>query len=131
MGFLRPVRLWLARTLDSQSKKVGSTPTRAANLWWHWCNGSIVPCEGTSAGSTPVCHPNFILGYRIVMLYMRTQEQIQYDVNDLVEELSKRKQPDPAITFGEAVNGFPDLKEKWEAILNDVADLKTKGTWRA
>ena len=65
------------------------------------------------------------------MLYMRTQEQIQYDVNDLVEELSKRKQPDPAITFGEAVNGFPDLKEKWEAILNDVADLKTKGTWRA
>ena len=62
---------------------------------------------------------------------MRTQEQIQYDVNDLVEELSKRKPADPNITFGEAVNSIPDLKVKWEAILNDVADLKAKGMWRA
>lgn len=61
---------------------------------------------------------------------MRTQEQIQYDVNDLVEELSKRKPADQAITFGEAVNGFPDIKVKWEAILNEVAELKAKGMWR-
>ena len=64
---------------------------------------------------------------------MRTQEQIQYDVNNLVEELSLRKpvnSSDPDITFGEAVNSFPDIKEKWEAILNEVADLKAKGIWR-
>lgn len=61
---------------------------------------------------------------------MRTQEQIQYDVSDLIQELAKRKSSDSTITLGEAFNSFPDLKVKWDEILKEVDELKAKGNWR-
>ncbi len=61
---------------------------------------------------------------------MRTQEQIQYDISELIGELYKRKASDSSVTLGEVISGFPDIKEKWDAIMKEVEELKAKGVWR-
>lgn len=61
---------------------------------------------------------------------MKTQEQVQYDIVKLVEELSERRPIDTGTTFGETISGFPDLKSRWDILLKEVDELKANGKWK-
>ena len=61
---------------------------------------------------------------------MRTQEQIQQDMTDLIAELSKQKPSDSSITVDEAMGSIPEFKSKWTALITEAEELRTKGNWR-
>ena len=61
---------------------------------------------------------------------MRTQEKIQSDMTDLIAELSKQKPADSSITVDEAMNSLPDFKSKWNALITEAEELRSKGNWK-
>jgi len=61
---------------------------------------------------------------------MRTQEQIQQDMTVLITELSKQKPADSTITVDEAMNSLPDFKDKWNALITEAEELRSKGFWK-
>lgn len=61
---------------------------------------------------------------------MRTQEEIQTDMTELIKELAKQKPADSTITLDEAFNSFPDLKLKWNAFKVEAEELRSKGVWK-
>lgn len=61
---------------------------------------------------------------------MRTQEQIQSDMTDLISELSKQKPADSSITVDEAMNSIPEFKNKWNTLIAEAEELRSKGNWR-
>ena len=61
---------------------------------------------------------------------MRTQEQIQQDMTNLISELSKQKPSDSSITVDEAMNSLPDFKDKWNALITEAEELRSKGFWK-
>jgi hypothetical protein len=60
---------------------------------------------------------------------MRKQEDIQYDMTNVVVELSQHKIEDPDITFEEAMKKYPIIKEKWDKLLTEAEELRSKGMW--
>ena len=62
---------------------------------------------------------------------MRTQEQIQQDMTNLIAELSKQKPADSTITVDEAMNSLPDFKEKWNVLITEAGELRSKGFWKS
>lgn len=61
---------------------------------------------------------------------MRTQEDIQNTMTTLLFGLSKRKVRDPNLPFLEVLNEHPDLKEKWDVLLKEAEELRSKGMWK-
>ena len=78
------------------------------------------PCHGVRSGFDSRLSPQF----------MRTQEQVQFDILRLVETLAERRPLDTGMTFGDTINGFPDLKSRWDSLLKEVDELKAKGAWK-
>ena len=67
---------------------------------------------------------------RTAVQFMRTQEKIQSDMTDLIAELSKQKPADSSITVDEAMNSLPDFKSKWNALITEAEELRSKGNWK-
>ena len=51
-------------------------------------------------------------------------------MTDLIAELSKQKPADSSITVDEAMNSLPDFKSKWNALITEAEELRSKGNWK-
>jgi hypothetical protein len=60
---------------------------------------------------------------------MRTQEEIQSDMTEIIVELSKRKVTNPNGPFENALKEHIDIKTKWDALLTEAEKLRSKGLW--
>jgi chorismate mutase len=63
--------------------------------------------------------------------FMRTQEEIQTDMTELIRELAKQKPSDSTITLDVAFSFFPDLKSRWNALIAEAEELRSKGFWKS
>jgi hypothetical protein len=60
---------------------------------------------------------------------MRTQSEIQQGMTDLISELSKREVVNKNLSISEVMSEQPDLNEKWEILMKEAEELRSKGYW--
>jgi len=62
---------------------------------------------------------------------MRAQRDIQLDMTNLIQDLAKLKPADPNITINEAMGSLPEFKSKWEVLMAEAEELRSKGVWKS
>ncbi len=60
---------------------------------------------------------------------MRTQEDIQRDMTGVIRELSQRKIINPNALFEDVLKEYPDIKSKWDVLLKEAEEIRSKGLW--
>jgi len=62
---------------------------------------------------------------------MRAQKEIQLDMTNLIQDLAKQKPADSNITVDEAMSSIPEFKLKWNTLMAEAEELRSKGIWKS
>ena len=66
----------------------------------------------------------------LYVFYMMTQDEIQRAMSTLLFGLSKREVKDTSLPFGEVLKQHPDIKAKWDILMKEAEELRSKGQWK-
>jgi hypothetical protein len=67
----------------------------------------------------------------LYVFYMKSQGAIQAAMTELITELSEREIKDKSLPIIEILKDYPDLKVKWDILMKEAEELRSKGMWKS